>query len=158
DGLDAAEKEGMRQLALRGGPYPEAERTALLDYCQSDVDSLAQLLPAMLPGIDLPRALLRGRYMAAAARMEWAGIPVEAETRGRLRKDWERIKGRLVAEVNADYGVFVPAGQRTLDPDTAFGAAVLAEAGAWGVDPHRLAQAAEYLWNEERKAAAETRE
>lgn len=40
DGIDAAEKESMRELAMRGGPYTDAERVALLDYCQSDVDAL----------------------------------------------------------------------------------------------------------------------
>ena len=49
----------MRQLALRGGPWTSEESAALLDYCQTDVDSLKRLLPKMLPSIDLPRALLR---------------------------------------------------------------------------------------------------
>ncbi|MFH1265258.1 MAG: DNA polymerase I, partial [Planctomycetota bacterium] len=66
-GIDAAGKQDMRDLAIRGGPYTEAERAALLAYCESDVVALARLLPAMLPKIDLPRALLRGRYMPAAA-------------------------------------------------------------------------------------------
>src|SRR5262245_856653 len=34
DAMAAAEKEEMRQLAIRGGPYTAAERDALLDYCQ----------------------------------------------------------------------------------------------------------------------------
>src|SRR5262249_41270445 len=41
DGLNAAEKADMRQLAMRGGPYTATERLALLDYCQTDVDALA---------------------------------------------------------------------------------------------------------------------
>ena len=52
---------------MRGGPWSDDERKAMLDYCQEDVESLARLLPAMLPRIDLPRALLRGRYMAASS-------------------------------------------------------------------------------------------
>jgi hypothetical protein len=116
DSLDAVEKQEMRQLAMRGGSYTPAEQAPLLDYCQGDVDALARLLPAMLPGIDLPRALLRGRYMAAAARMEWVGVPLDAEALDRLRQGWDRIKGRLIAEVDRDYGVFVPAAQRALDP------------------------------------------
>ena len=108
----------MRQLAMRGGPYTAAERLALLDYCQSDVDALARLLPAMLPQIDLPRALLRGRYMAAAARMEWTGVPIDADALARLRESWERIKARLIAAVDRDYGVFVPADQRTINPES----------------------------------------
>src|SRR5262249_18727375 len=82
DGIEAVEKEGMRQLAMRGGPYTPEEQQALVDYCQTYVDALAKLLPRMLPQIippsldaagqrgELGRALLRGRYMAAVARME----------------------------------------------------------------------------------------
>ena len=71
DGIGAVEKDEMRDLILRGGPWSEDERLAVLDYCETDVAALARLLPAMLPKIDLPRALLRGRYMAAVARMEY---------------------------------------------------------------------------------------
>jgi hypothetical protein len=109
DCIAVAEKDSMRQLALRGGPYTASEREALLDYCQSDVDALVRLLPRMLPAIDIPRALLRGRYMAAAARMEWAGVPIDTEALERLRHGWDRIQVRLIAEVDKDYGVFVPA-------------------------------------------------
>jgi hypothetical protein len=154
-GLPAAEKEGMRQLAMRGGPYTAAEQRALLDYCQSDVDALTRLLAAMLPGIDLPLALLRGRYMAAAARIERAGVPIDTDALARLREGWDRIKGRLIAEVNKDYGVFVPTGQRALNPDSVLGRAILDEAGRWGIEPHRLADAVEVVWAEERQATAE---
>jgi hypothetical protein len=66
---DKVEKEEMRALILRGGPWSEDERTAIFNYCEGDVDALDRLLPAMLPKLDLPRALVRGRYMAAAAAM-----------------------------------------------------------------------------------------
>jgi hypothetical protein len=106
DGIAASEKEGMRQLALRGGPYSEGERVALFDYCQTDVDALARLLPAMLPRIDLPRALLRGRYMAAAARMEWTGVPLDTETLARLRTGWEGIQEGLIGRIDAGRGLY----------------------------------------------------
>ena len=70
------EKAQMRALVLRGGPYTTDERRAVLDYCRADVDTLAALLPRMLPEllsrqpvarVALGQALLRGRYMAAAA-------------------------------------------------------------------------------------------
>jgi hypothetical protein len=79
DSIGAAEKEDMRALVLRGG-WSGAERDAILDYCESDVLALKRLLPAMLPGIDLPRALLRGRSVAAVAAMEHAGVPVDTDT------------------------------------------------------------------------------
>src|SRR4051812_17357073 len=83
--LDADEKGEMRQLAMRGGHYTAGERQALLHYCADDVDALGRLLPSMLPAIlarrgpGLGQALLRGRYMAAAARMEHTGIPTDAD-------------------------------------------------------------------------------
>ncbi len=79
DTLGSVEKHEMRQLAIRGGPFNEDERRALQGYCESDVDAVAQLLSAMAHRVDLPRALLRGRYMAAAARVEWAGVPIDVD-------------------------------------------------------------------------------
>ena len=60
----------------------------------------------MLPHISLPHALLRGRYMAAAARMEHNGIPVDVELLDRLREHWDTIKTGLIEAVDVDYGVF----------------------------------------------------
>ncbi|MBL7186844.1 MAG: DNA polymerase I [Phycisphaerae bacterium] len=105
-GVQAAEKDSMRELAMRGGPYTGSERRDLLDYCQSDVDALAKLIAAMLPEIDLPRALLRGRNMAAAAVMEWNGTPIDTPTWSRLKDNWERIRSNLIVQVDRDYGVY----------------------------------------------------
>src|SRR4029077_12155739 len=74
DSIGATEKGEMRDLILCGGPWSETEKTDILNYCEGDVAALERLLPAMLPYIDLPRALLRGRYMAAVARMERYGV------------------------------------------------------------------------------------
>jgi len=106
DAIDAAEKEELRQLALRGGEYSESERLALLDYCQTDVDALLRLLGVMAPNIDLPRALLRGRYMAAAARIESTGVPLDIETLSLLRDSWETIQDALIADVDREFGVY----------------------------------------------------
>jgi hypothetical protein len=106
DGLAAAEKEEMRQLAMRGGPYTTEEQRALLDYCQTDVDALARLLPLMLPYLDLPRSLLRGRYMAAAARIEWNGVPIDTYTLTQLRAHWGEIQDELIARIDSQYGVY----------------------------------------------------
>src|SRR5262249_55213429 len=85
DAMDAAEKKAMQELAIRGAPWTSAEREALLAYCESDVQALARLLPAMLPRLDLSRAVAcRGRYMAAVARMEHAGIPIDGPILRRL--------------------------------------------------------------------------
>ena len=105
--LEVAEKDSMRELALRGGHYDEKERTSLLDYCQSDVDSLAKLLIAFANRIDLPRALLRGRYMVAVAKMEAAGVPIDTTTLSKIIGEWESIKSEVVNKLDANIGVYV---------------------------------------------------
>ena len=106
DTIGALEKDELRRLILAGGPWSDSERSAILDYCATDIYALERLLPAMLPRFDLPRALLRGRYMAAAAAMEWNGVPIDVETLALLRENWGRIQDQLIAEVDADYAVF----------------------------------------------------
>src|SRR5262249_22692583 len=66
--MDVVEKAEMRDLVMRGGPWSAEQRAAILDYCEADVRGLERLLPHMASAIDLPRALVRGRYMSAAAR------------------------------------------------------------------------------------------
>ena len=106
DSIGAVEKDDMRALVLRGGPWSSAERVAILDYCESDVAALARLLPAMLPKIDLSCALLRGRYMAAVARMERNGVPIDTTTLDQLKRYWLDIQDRLIAEIDTEYGVY----------------------------------------------------
>ncbi len=106
DSIGTVEKEEMRALIMGGGPWSEAERKKILDYCESDVCALKRLLPAMLPHIDWPRALLRGRYMMAAAWMEHAGTPVDVPTLDLLRERWTDIQDQLIASIDKDYGVY----------------------------------------------------
>ena len=104
--ISLVEKEEMRELALRGGPYSSAEKLALLDYCQTDVDALVALLPKMAPEISIDHALIRGRYMRAVARMESVGIPIDLPLLKRLQANWESIQDNLISDVDQDFGVY----------------------------------------------------
>ena len=146
DAIDAAEKHELRELAMRGGPYTQAEQVALLDYCQTDVDALARLLPRIGPTINVAHALNRGRYMAAVAQMEWNGVPIDTNKLALFREHWTAIQSRLIAAVDADYGVFVPTNS-AFDPSTRFGQAVAGVATEWEINPHELADAAVMVWN-----------
>ncbi len=90
--IDAGDKDAMRQLIIGQRHWSETEQRAILDYCASDVAGLIALLSVMAPNIDWPRAKFRGRYMAAVARMERAGIPVDAALYQRLVANWDAIK------------------------------------------------------------------
>lgn len=105
-GINSDLKDDMRALALRGGPYEAIEKAALLDYCQTDVDALHPLLLAMKIHIDFPRALLRGQYNTALAKMESLGSPIDYPTYKGLCHHWEAIKSELIKEVDANYGVY----------------------------------------------------
>jgi DNA polymerase I len=102
--INTGEKEEMRRLILGQTDYSDTERAAILAYCMSDIDALAALLPT-LP-IELPFALLRGRYGAAVACMERAGIPIDVELYRRVVENWGTLKRDLIDEVNAAFGVY----------------------------------------------------
>ena len=87
--LDPDVKAGWRERILQGRPYAYDERAGILDYCASDVTALQQLLPAVVSRLQsrlhwIEHALLRGRYMAAAAAMEHRGVPISAPLLERL--------------------------------------------------------------------------
>lgn len=106
DAMGAIHKKQMVELILTGGPWTDQQRAEIIEYCAGDVDALERLLPVMLPTIDLPRALLRGRYMAAAATMEATGVPIDTPTLDLLRTHWRDIQNRLIADIDADYRVY----------------------------------------------------
>lgn len=109
-GIDALEKDAMRELILRGGGYTADEKQAILDYCESDVTTTARLLAKMSAILDEPNrlayALNRGRYTKAVAEMEWQGIPIDAPMLAKLRTHWEQLQVRLIARVDERYGVY----------------------------------------------------
>ena len=106
DAFGGGEKAEMRDLAIRGGPFTGEEKRALLHYCERDVDATSRLFLAMQDKIDLPRALIRGRYVNVVAMMERNGIPVDAGLLGDLQNNWEEIRRLLISSVDRDYGVF----------------------------------------------------
>jgi hypothetical protein len=155
-GIAAAEKDEMRALALRPGPHTEAERLGLLDYCQTDVDALTALLPVMLPSLDLPRALLRGRYMVAAARTEATGVPIDVGVLARLATRWPALRRKLADAIDPTCEIYTPTGL-VVDPRTPSGAAVIETAAEYDVDQFALADAVNFIDRREREIGADFR-
>jgi len=106
DTIGISEKQEMIDLILTDGPWSPAQKLAILDYCESDVAGLDRLLSAMLPHLDVPRSLYRGRYMAGVASMEAVGVPIDVELLNRLRDRWGHIEQELIVRVDAQYGAY----------------------------------------------------
>ena len=53
------------------------------------------------------QALLRGRYTAAVGAMEHVGVPIDTDLWASLERHWETVSAHLIAEDDADYGVYV---------------------------------------------------
>ncbi len=104
--IDVVEKKDMIRLINSGGPWSENERGAILDYCATDVDALARLLPVLWPTIDVPRALLRGRYMRAVSTIEDTGIPIDVPLLDRVMENWSAIQDDMVRRLDCGYGVY----------------------------------------------------
>ncbi len=104
--IGGEQKDVMRDLILTGGPWSSAEELAILDYCETDVVALDNLLTAMQDQIDWPRALLRGRYMQAVSCIQMNGVPIDAEALRKLQTHWVAIQDQLIADIDSDYGVY----------------------------------------------------
>ncbi len=78
----------------------------VLNIYSKFVRALAALLHVMAPDLDLPRALLRGRYMAAVAQIEQNGIPINTSTFDRLSRNWNQVKQLTIQSANKELGLF----------------------------------------------------
>jgi DNA polymerase-1 len=113
--MTVIEKKSMIDLILRGHPYSDEEKRLILEYCSQDVDAVEQLLPAMLPQIDIPYAIFRGRYTKAVAKMEHSGIPVDVPLLDRLRNCWDQLKLRTASDIETEFGFGVYQGTHWSD-------------------------------------------
>lgn len=109
DTIGAKKKDAMRKRVMQGWPFTAEEKAQILTYCASDVEALRQLLPRMLPEIDLAVAIHHGEFAAVSASMEHAGVPIDMETYPALADPavWRSVRDEMVPAVNAKYGVYV---------------------------------------------------
>jgi DNA polymerase-1 len=104
--IDVAVKDAMRDLILGQTSWSSSERQQILSYCEADVEGLDVLLEAMLPKLDLSRALVRGHYTKAVAHMERNGIPIDTAVHEVLVAKWGSVRKVLTKYIDQDYGVY----------------------------------------------------
>jgi DNA polymerase family A len=107
DGIDTAHKVDMRGRIVQGPPFSADERAAILAYCEDDVRALALAIKHIIPTIrSLPHALLRANFQWTIAQQERRGVPVDAPWLGRIKSVWNGIRGALVTEMEAPFGIY----------------------------------------------------
>jgi hypothetical protein len=104
--MDAVEKKELQESIGTGTWRGRFSQQEILEYCESDVLALNRLLPIMLPLIDLPRALLRGRYMCAVSSVEHNGTPIDTDMLAQLSEHWTGIQDQLIEAIDRDFGVY----------------------------------------------------
>jgi hypothetical protein len=102
DSIAPKRKDAMRERIIKGRPFTTEEQKQILDYCAEDVEMLIRLLIKLLPYIDLPLALHRGESVAALARSEHIGVPIDMEIFSQLadKKTWREIRDSMVPHVD----------------------------------------------------------
>lgn len=107
--MDGKIKTDLQKRIAKGWPFTAEELEEILRYCTSDVDAMVQLLPKMLPYIDLDVALHRGEFVKTLAQMEHIGVPIDTDIYRQLADPsaWRFIRDRMVPQIDANYGVYV---------------------------------------------------
>jgi hypothetical protein len=106
------EKDSMRVLAIRGGPFTEEEKKDLMIYCEADVEATERLFFRMWrkAGLSDPkifkRAIWRGRYMGAVAVMRAIGVPLNTALLQRWVAHWAALRISLIEKYGSRYGVY----------------------------------------------------
>ena len=104
------DKKAMQEWIAAGGPFGPEDRQRILDYNAGDVRVLPPLLRKyedwLLRDRHLFTALLYGRFMVAAGRIENVGIPIDTALHERIEQHKGQILHGLIEEVDAGFGVF----------------------------------------------------
>jgi hypothetical protein len=107
DELDTTHKRDMRDRILQGPPFTDAERQDILEYCESDVQALARLIPHIVPTIrSLPHALFRAKFQWTMAQAEHRGVPMDLPTLSQVRHHWDGMRLDLVTELDRPFGIY----------------------------------------------------
>ena len=70
------------------------------------LEAVTRLFHAMRSTLNLGHALLRGRYLAAVARIEIVGLPIDQRLVEQLRREWGPIKQQATRIIDAKFGVY----------------------------------------------------
>jgi hypothetical protein len=100
DTMTAAMKDKFRQQFIDDLPFTPEQREEALDYNQADVKATAAVYLAMerQAPFHLPTALLRGRFVKAAARIQHVGVPLDQDLVRRFDRHRLAMRALIIDE------------------------------------------------------------
>jgi hypothetical protein len=98
--IGTATKEAFRETILTTSNWTPELIDQTLRYNLSDADGTLAVGLKMAPSLDMPRALLRGRYDQACGVIEYYGVPLDVAWWERFARVREPLLLRLVKELD----------------------------------------------------------
>jgi hypothetical protein len=98
-------KDVMRDLIISREEWSDEEKIQILDYCESDVQALMQLLPHFSGYLD-DYSLHHGSFMWAVALIETAGVPIDVPTLKFLNEHWGELKKVFIENLDT-HGFYI---------------------------------------------------
>jgi hypothetical protein len=114
--IDAAEKHRWQMLCASSPNLSDEVREDVLNYCMTDVDAAERLLKVMLPKIDYPRCLIRGRYAKAVMDVEQNGLPIDVPYFRKFEASWDSVRAGLIQQQGHGLFVNVELDRRKFEP------------------------------------------
>jgi DNA polymerase I-like protein with 3'-5' exonuclease and polymerase domains len=109
-------KKYWRDIAIRGAPFTEEEKTGLIRYCRSDVDCTVRVLLKLWDETELAdrrtfnQALIFGRFLTAAARCYVTAIPLDMPAIKRLLRYAQAVRLGLIEARSDTFPIYRPDG------------------------------------------------
>jgi hypothetical protein len=109
-------KKYWRDIAIRGGPFTEEEKTGLIRYCRSDVDCTVRVLLELWDAAGFAdsrtfhQALIFGRFFTAAARCYVTAIPLNMPAMKRLIRHAGAARLGLIQAKGDTFPIYRPDG------------------------------------------------
>jgi hypothetical protein len=104
-GLNVIKPKNISLLEAKGS-LNQSEISTLTKYSKQITKWTEELFYSMRPNIDLPFAILRGRYSKVVAAVEMNGIPIDTKRLKSIKESWNEIKKDIINELHDTYDFY----------------------------------------------------
>lgn len=104
-GLNAIKPKSISVLKTKEEQLSENDFTKLTEHSKRITKWTENLFHAFKSEINLPLAILRGRYCKVVAKIEANGVPVDKELTDRMQNNWGDIKQDITQKLNEHTGI-----------------------------------------------------